>query len=196
MSFARYDPATESAMDLANEKALFQTQKERENFLLNRESDAQKSQQDKKYQDELDSLTKSLSQQKALDLARKQKAEYDSGYVDPNQAALKAINQKAELDKAAEAGQTDFQKYSQKNDYDLNNQSRAWREANMYKMKEASQGSDLRVREADQSNVAQKDRLVTQLDTQKAMQQAGFNQTNTLRRDDNQRAIDGFKMRF
>jgi hypothetical protein len=196
MSFARYDPATEAAMELAREQSLFNTQKQRENFLLNRDSDLAKALQDKKFQDELDTLNKSLSQQKALDLAKKQKREYESGYVDPNEAALKSINQKAKLDKAAEAGQTDFQKYSQKNDYDLTNQQKAWESANTLRMREASQGSDLRVREADQSNIAQKDRLVTQLDTQRAMQQAGFNQTNNLRRDDNQRAIEGFKMRF
>lgn len=180
MSFA-FAPDTTEANKLAAESQLANTKRIKENAdLFN-----QQSQQDRQSQSEVDKITKSLSQQKALDLAKKQKAEYDSGYVDPNVAALKSINQKAELDKAAESGQTDFQKYSQKNDYDLTNQQKAWESANTYRMKEA-----------DQSNVAQKDRLVTQLDTQKAMQQAGFNQTNTLRRDDNQRAIDGFKMRF
>jgi hypothetical protein len=134
---------------------------------------------------EVSDIVTSLNQQKALDAAKKQKANYDAGIVDPDVAASEAIAKKSALDKATESGMTDFQKYSQKNDYDLGNQSKAWESANMYRM-----------READQSNVAQKDRLVSQLDNQKAMQRATIDQANKLRSDDNQRAIDGFKLKF
>lgn len=185
MSFSKYDPATEAYMDLAKERSLFETQKQREDFLLNRDKDVKKSREDSQYQEELDNITKSLTQKKALDLAKKQKADYESGYVDPSVEALAKINKKSEIDKATESGMTDFQKYSQKNDYDLDNQKKAWESANTFRM-----------READQSNVAQKDRLVSQLDNQKYIQQAGFNQTNNLRRDDNKRAIDGYNMKL
>jgi hypothetical protein len=134
---------------------------------------------------EVSDIVTSLNQQKALDAAKKQKANYDAGIVDPDVAASEAIAKKSALDKATESGMTDFQKYSQKNDYDLGNQNKAWESANMYRM-----------READQSNVAQKDRLVSQLDNQKAMQRATIDQANKLRSDDNQRAIDGFKLNF
>lgn len=79
----------------------------------------------------------------------------------------------------------DLQNYSKKSDYDLDNQKKAWESANQFRMKEA-----------DQSNVAQKDRLEAQLGNQRTMQTATIDQANRLRRDDNQRAIDGFKGNF
>lgn len=122
-----------------------------------------------------------LARRKAQDKVNKERANFESGVVDPEEAK----NAERARARADEAGMTDFQRYSQKNDYDLNNQTKAWESANK-----------LRMSEADQSNVAQKDRLVSQLDNQKNMQQSGFNQTNKLRTDDNRRAIDGFKMNF
>lgn len=84
-----------------------------------------------------------------------------------------------------EADMSDFERKKQSGDYDLDNQIKAWGSANQYRMAEA-----------DQSNVAQKDRLGMQLDTQKSMQQAQIGQENRLRRDDFNRAVDGFKMNF
>ncbi len=84
-----------------------------------------------------------------------------------------------------EAEMSDFERKKQSGDYDLSNQIKAWGSANQYRMAEA-----------DQSNVAQKDRLGMQLDTQKSMQQAQIGQENRLRRDDFNRAVDGFKMNF
>lgn len=174
MSFSKFTPEQEEINRLGTEQSLFAAKKGNERFF----QDFDKQTKDRQAQDEIDNLTKSLSQQKALDAAKKQKANYDAGIVDPDVAASEAIAKKSALDKAAESGMTDFQRYSQKNDYDLSNQEKAWESANKYRM-----------READQSNVAQKDRLVTQLDKT-------AEQENRLRRDDNQRAIDGFKLNF
>lgn len=122
---------------------------------------------------ELDSAKRGVEQDN-IELARKKAqkkiADFDAGYVD-----------KREL----ESQKTDFERLKETGDYNLDNQKKAWESANT-----------LRMREADQSNVAQKDRLVAGLDNQRNMQQSGFNQTNKLRSDDNQRAIDGFKMKF
>jgi hypothetical protein len=85
--------------------------------------------------------------------------------------------------KDKEQEMSDFERKQQSGDYDLGNQIKAWGAANQYRMAEA-----------DQSNVAQKDRLGMQLDTQKSMQQSQFGQENKLRTDDNRRAIDGFKL--
>lgn len=101
------------------------------------------------------------------------------------QRKLAMLNSGVADEREKEAQMSDFQRLKQKGDYDLGNQTKAWESANT-----------LRMKEADQSNVAQKDRLVSQLDNQKNMQQSGFNQTNKLRSDDNRRAIDGFKMNF
>lgn len=78
---------------------------------------------------------------------------------------------------------SDFERKKQAGDYDLDTQLKAWGGANK-----------LRMAEADQSNVAQKDRLGMQLDTQKEMQDKTIAQENRLRRDDFNRAVDGFKL--
>jgi hypothetical protein len=170
MSFSRYKP---------EEETYFKQQLQRAT------DDATQSYNESKTkaasQKQIDDVTYALAQRKALDKANKSVADYNAGIVDPEEAKAKAALEA----RANEANMTDFQRYSQKNDYDLNNQQKAWESANT-----------LRMKEADQSNVAQKDRLVSQLDNQKNMQQAGFSQTNKLRTDDNRRAIDGFKMNF
>lgn len=181
MSFSFSPSPSQQIADLQSQQALYVAQKNNDRF----KSDLEKQQQDRQSQDAIDNLTKSLTQQKALDAAKKAKANYDAGIVDPNDAAKEAIDKKSALDKATESGMTDFQKYSQKNDYDLGNQKKAWESANMFRMKEA-----------DQSNVAQKDRLDAQLGNQRTMQQATIDQANKLRSDDNQRAIAGYKGNF
>lgn len=82
-----------------------------------------------------------------------------------------------------ESEMSDFEKAKQVGDYGLDNQIKAWGAANRYRMSES-----------DQSNVAQKDRLGMQLDTQKTMQDKTIAQENRLRRDDFNRAVDGFKL--
>lgn len=175
MSFSKFDSAQEEMGRIAQEQSLFVARKNN--------ADIQRQARDTEAQSEIDRLLNSVKQKKALDLAKKQKADYDAGIVDPDIAAKEAIEKRSALNKAAEEGMTDFEKYSQKNTYDLGNQEKAWKSANMYRMQEA-----------DQSNVAQKDRLVSQLDNQKSMQRATIDQANKLRQDDNQRAIDGFKL--
>jgi hypothetical protein len=170
MSFARFDPQQEDF-----QKQQFQRYVDETNASYNDNKAKAASQK------QIDDANYSLAQKKALDKANKAASNYAAGIVDPEeakaQAALKA--------KTDEANMSDFQKYEQKNTYDLDNQTKAWKSAN-----------ELRMKEADQSNVAQKDRLVTQLDTNKSMQQSTINQANKLRTDDNRRAIDGFKMNF
>lgn len=84
-----------------------------------------------------------------------------------------------------EALMSDFERKKQAGDYDLDNQVKAWGAANKYRMSEA-----------DQSNVAQKDRLGMQIGSQQLMQDKTIAQENKLRADDNRRAIDGFKLNF
>ena len=177
MSFSRFDPTQESFAKEQLQSAM--------NTFRSQQADQKNKDSDQRAraaaQKQVDDVNSSLEQRKALDRANKRTADYSAGIVDPQDAA----DEQAAQARAKEAGMSDFQRYSQKNDYDLSNQTKAWESANT-----------LRMREADQSNVAQKDRLVSQLDNQKNMQQSGFNQTNKLRSDDNRRAIDGFKMSF
>lgn len=119
---------------------------------------------------ELTDLTAQYNAQKSLDDINRKLADRKNGIVDAREA---------------EANMSDYQQYEQKSALDVANQDKAWANASKYRQSDA-----------DQSNVAQKDRLVTQLDSQKQIQQNTINQANKLRRDDNQRAIDGFKMNF
>lgn len=104
-------------------------------------------------------------------------------------AQKRLSNYKAGIDDTSardkEAQLSDYERRVQAGDYDLKNQITAWGAANKYRMSEA-----------DQSNVAQKDRLTAQLDTQKTMQDKTISQENRLRSDDYRRAVDGFKMNF
>lgn len=122
-----------------------------------------------------------LANKKALDTANRKKANYEAGIADP----LETLAETKKLKDAQESVLTDYEQYDRKAALDLKNQSAAWADASKYRQSDAAQDF-----------TAQKDRLVANLDTQKEMQRAGFNQTNTLRKDDNQRAIDGFKMNF
>lgn len=99
--------------------------------------------------------------------AQKKKSDFAAGVVDKREQ---------------EAQKSDFERLKETGDYNLSNQQKAWESANT-----------LRMREADQSNVAQKDRLGMQLGTQKEMQQAQIGQENRLRSDDFDRAVKGFK---
>ena len=173
MSFSKFDPVAEQLQKLQGEEAQFNIDNLRSTRADNRARDAANRQ--------VSDAAQALENRKALDAVKRRTANYDAGIKDPEEVAAQELAAK----KSKEANMSDFEKYSQKNDYDLGNQQKAWESA-----------STLRMKEADQSNVAQKDRLVSQLDNQKNMQQAGFNQTNKLRSDDNQRAVDGFKMSF
>ena len=157
---------------------------------------------------EVTKVTEALSQKKALDLANKQTADYKAGVVsseegnklfaekkasdklakqqanyaagitDPNDAQDEAQARNQKVD----AAKTDIQRYTEKSDYDLGNQGKAWRLA-----------SELKQSDANQANVAQKDRLVTQITSNEQLQRNTINQANKLRSDDNLRAINGFK---
>jgi mRNA-degrading endonuclease HigB of HigAB toxin-antitoxin module len=155
-----------------------------------------------------------LANKKALDEVNRKKANYEAGIVDP----LETLAETKKLKEAQEATLTDYEQYDRKAALDLKNQSAAWADASKYRQSDAAQDfgaqkdrlvtditgqKDRLVTDAAGQKdrlvtdiTGQKDRLVANLDTQKEMQRAGFNQTNTLRRDDNQRAIDGFKMNF
>jgi hypothetical protein len=122
-----------------------------------------------------------LANKKALDAVNRKTANYAAGIIDPEDAAAAANKLKSD----AESNLTDYEQYDRKSSLDLKNQDAAWANASKYKQSDAAQ-----------SNVAQKDRLVAGLDNQKQLQQATINQANKLRSDDNQRAIDGFKMNF
>jgi hypothetical protein len=87
--------------------------------------------------------------------------------------------------KEREDSLSDFEKRQQLGDYDFKNQLKAWDAASKYRMTEA-----------DQSNVAQKDRLVAQLDTQKELQDRTISQENRVKSDDYNRAVNGFKLSF
>lgn len=122
-----------------------------------------------------------LANKKALDFATKKASDYAAGIVDPAEALAKSRKEKAD----SEAALSDYEQYDRKQALDLKNQDTAWASA-----------SKFRQSDAEQSNIAQKDRLVAGLDNQKEMQRNTINQANKLRSDDNQRAIDGFKMNF
>lgn len=134
-------------------------------------------------------------------------------------AAKEALAQKtAEAESENYKYQSDFDKAKEIGDYELDNQDKAYASASKYRQSDAQQTIDATAARddvsnaaqkdrlttqltsdsnlADKSNVAQKDRLTTQLDSTERQQQAGFSQTNKLRTDDNQRAINGFKGNF
>lgn len=91
---------------------------------------------------------------------------------------------------------TNLKNYSDKSNVDLTNQQKAWEAASKFKQSDAAQQIQAQTNLADQSNVAQKDRLVSQLTNQKDIQQAEFKQTNQLRDGDSQRAANAYKMNF
>lgn len=112
--------------------------------------------------------------------AAKKNAEYQQ-----ERDAYRQLEDKRDLEKRKVNDDLDLTNYTKKNDYDLDNQKKAWESANQFRMKEA-----------DQSNVAQKDRLDAQLGNQRTMQTATIDQANKLRSDDNERAIAGYKGNF
>jgi hypothetical protein len=133
-----------------------------------------------------------LANKKALDAANRKAADYAAGIADP----LETLAETKKLKDAQESALTDYEQYDRKAALDLRNQSAAWADASKYRQSDAAQDFGAQKDRLVTDITGQKDRLVANLDTQKEMQRAGFNQTNTLRRDDNQRAIDGFKMNF
>jgi hypothetical protein len=133
-----------------------------------------------------------LANRKALDEVNRKKANYEAGIVDP----VETLAETKRLKEAQESALTDYEQYDRKAALDLRNQSAAWADASKYRQSDAAQDFGAQKDRLVTDITGQKDRLVTNLDTQKEMQRAGFNQTNTLRKDDNQRAIDGFKMNF
>jgi len=133
-----------------------------------------------------------LANKKALDAANRKKANYEAGIADP----LETLAETKKLKDAQESALTDYEQYDRKAALDLRNQSAAWADASKYRQSDAAQDFGAQKDRLVTDITGQKDRLVANLDTQKEMQRAGFNQTNTLRKDDNQRAIDGFKMNF
>jgi hypothetical protein len=133
-----------------------------------------------------------LANKKALDTVRRKKANYEAGIVDP----LETLAETKKLKDAQEGTLTDYEQYDRKAALDLKNQSAAWADASKYRQSDAAQDFGAQKDRLVTDIAGQKDRLVANLDTQKEMQRSGFNQTNTLRKDDNQRAIDGFKMNF
>lgn len=128
-----------------------------------------------------DEGAKQFAELKASDKLKRQKKDYAAGIINPEDAADEAQIRAQKVD----SQKTDIQRYTEKSDYDLGNQSKAWQLA-----------SKLKQSDAEQSNIAQKDRLVTQIGGQKDQQQSTINQANKLRSDDNLRAINGYKGNF
>lgn len=133
-----------------------------------------------------------LANKKALDTANRKTANYDAGVVDPEEATSAANKLKADT----ESGMTDYEQYDRKQSLDLKNQQTAWDKASQLKQSDAGQQLTAQKDRLTTDISGQKDRLTANLDNQKAMQQTTINQANKLRSDDNQRAIDGFKMNF
>lgn len=133
-----------------------------------------------------------LANKKALDTVNRKSANYAAGVVDPEEAIATANKLKAD----AEAGMTDYEQYDRKSGLDLKNQGAAWEKASQLKQSDAGQQLTAQKDRLVTDISGQKDRLTANLDNQKAMQQTTINQANKLRSDDNQRAIDGFKMNF
>jgi hypothetical protein len=164
--------ANKAQSDLANNQKIYQTEQQQKQL------DRQKANQS-----QLDDFE---NQQSSIDNTNRQ----TSIEIARQKAQKRLDNAKAGIEepvdpKTAEANMTDFERAKQLGDYGLDNQIKAWGAANRYRMSEA-----------DQSNIAQKDRLGMQLDTQKSMQDKTIAQENRLRRDDFQRAIQGFKGSF
>lgn len=186
MSFSRFTPEQDQEYQAIQASGIERTRRQRELSKVNEELAQQKAldlanKQKSDYQSGVKSFeeeSKAFADQKALDKLNRQKANYKSGTVDPKDAEDEAQSRLIEQDK----NKTDFQRYTEKSGYDLDNQSKAWRLA-----------SELKQSDANQSNIAQKDRLVTQIGGQKDQQQVAINQANKLRSDDNLRAINGFK---
>jgi hypothetical protein len=136
--------------------------------------------------------TIALANKKALDTVNRKTANYNAGVVDPEEATAAANKLKADT----EAGMTDYEQYDRKSSLDLKNQDAAWASASKYKQSDAGQQLAAQKDRLVTDISGQKDRLVAGLDNQKEMQRTTINQANKLRSDDNQRAIDGFKMKF
>lgn len=160
MTFAAWNKDQQADIDYERKRFLEQRQ------AFDRQTEIARN--NNKTKEEADRIESQLSQQKALDLAKKRTDNYAKGIVDP----LENIKPK-----------TDFDNYKDVQDYDLGNQEKAWALANKFKQSDA-----------DQSNVAQKDRLTTQLNNQLKMQQKGFDQTNQLRANDSSRALAAYRM--
>jgi hypothetical protein len=110
--------------------------------------------------------------------------------------ALAAKNKaQASQDLATESA-NNLKNYSDKSSVDLTNQQKAWEAASKLKQSDADQQITGQKDLADIGNVAQKDRLTSQLTNQKDIQQAEFKQTNQLRQGDNERAVNTYKMNF
>jgi hypothetical protein len=112
-------------------------------------------------------------------------------------AAANAASAAAAVAQSKSAESTDNLKiYSDKSNVDLENQRKAWESASGFKQSDAAQQITGQKDLADIGNVAQKDRLTSQLTNQKDIQQAEFKQTNQLRQGDNERAVNTYKMNF
>lgn len=187
----------------------YNTRYQRQRAQVQQSESDQQSETDRQQRDiaNINNESINLANQKALDAINKQKADRAAGVVSTADKTKELTdltaqyNAQKSLDKVnrdilnqkngvvsakdAEADMSDYQIYEQKQALDIANQDKAWANASKYRQSDA-----------DQSNIAQKDRLVAGLENQKVLQQNTINQSNKLRRDDNQRAIDGFKMKF
>jgi enoyl-[acyl-carrier-protein] reductase (NADH) len=110
--------------------------------------------------------------------------------------ALSARNQAQAAQNLATESANNLKNYSDKSNVDLTNQQKAWESASKFKQSDAAQQITGQKDLADIGNVAQKDRLTSQLTNQKDIQQAEFRQTNQLRQGDNERAVNTYKMNF
>jgi hypothetical protein len=143
-----------------------------------------------KEQAEIDNLTR--DRQKEINLLNADaflEASRTSAEIAKSKAKKRLADYSAGVDTTTsqekEALMSDFERKKQLGDYDLSNQIKAWGAANKYRMSEA-----------DQSNVAQRDRLGMQLETQKAIQDKTIDQENRLRRDDYSRAVNSYTGNF
>jgi hypothetical protein len=110
--------------------------------------------------------------------------------------ALAARNKAQTAQDLATESANNLKNYSDKSSVDLTNQQKAWEAASKLKQSDADQQITGQKDLADIGNVAQKDRLTSQLTNQKDIQQAEFKQTNQLRQGDNERAVNTYKMNF
>jgi hypothetical protein len=110
--------------------------------------------------------------------------------------ALAAKNKAQAAQDLATESANNLKNYSDKSNVDLTNQQKAWEAASKFKQSDAAQQITGQKDLADIGNVAQKDRLTSQLINQKDIQQAEFRQTNQLRQGDNERAVNTYKMNF
>jgi type IV secretory pathway TrbF-like protein len=110
--------------------------------------------------------------------------------------AIVAKNKAQAAQDLATESANNLKNYSDKSNVDLTNQQKAWESASKFKQSDAAQQITGQKDLADIGNVAQKDRLTSQLSNQKDIQQAEFRQTNQLRQGDNERAVNTYKMNF